>query len=240
MTDSPERPAASVIPLIAILCAAAGAIDVIAYLSLGKIFVGNMTGNTVLFAASLVARDWREAGLRIGVVIAFVAGILLANIVLRDLMSRNERRTRLATLAIEFALLCGLASASSHAHTLRILLLVLLAMALGAQNDAFRNIAGLRVFTVHITGDLTNLGAAIANSESPGKNKPARRKVAIFFTTWIAYASGALIGAAGALNFAAKAMWIPACLVAAAAAIVIRSPNAPPKAALSQRGNPAR
>ena len=224
MVDTPERRAPSAIPLTAILCAAAGAVDAIAYLRLGKIFVGNMTGNTVLFAASILAHDWKEAGLRIGVVIAFIAGILLAHSALHKWMFERERRTRLAALAVEFVLLGALACVS-HAHTLRVVLLVLLALALGLQNDAFRNIGGLKVNTSFITGDLENLGSALAGSKKPGERKQARRRVAVFFTTWIAYGVGALVGAAGALHFAEKALWIPAGLVLAAAAITMRSPD---------------
>ncbi len=222
MAGSPERPARSAIPLTGILCAAAGAVDVIAYLRLGNVFVGNMTGNTVLFAASILMRNWKEAGLRIGVVIAFMAGILLAHTALHKWMSRRQRRTRLLALAIEFVLLCALACVS-HPDELRVLLLVFLALGLGVQNDAFHSIDGINVNTSFITGDLENLGSALASSETPGERKQARQRVAVFFTTWMAYAIGALVGAAGALHFAEKALFFPAALVIMAAVLVLRS-----------------
>ena len=77
MPDSRRRQVQAAIPLVATLCMMAGAIDAIAYILFGKIFIANMTGNTVLFAASVAVRDWGEAALRIGVVFAFWREFLL-------------------------------------------------------------------------------------------------------------------------------------------------------------------
>jgi uncharacterized membrane protein YoaK (UPF0700 family) len=177
-----------------------------------------------LFAASVVQRNWPEAALRIGVVLAFLFGIFIARGGLRKWASDQDRPTRLLALAIEFSLLIALVILPNP-HTLRVGLLVLLALALGVQNDAFRNVGGIKVNTSFITGDLENLGAALANSEDPAKRQQARRRVVVFFTTWIAYGIGALLGAFGALHFAAKALCIPAALVIVAAAIVLASPE---------------
>lgn len=206
------------------LCAIAGSIDAIAFLVFGKIFIANMTGNTVLFAASMLQRDWKEAALRISIVIAFLSAIFIARALLRKLALGQEQATRLIALAIEFILLVALVLLP-HPHTLRVGLLVLLAFALGVQNDAFRNIGGIKVNTSFITGDLENLGAALADSKDSAKRKQARRRIVVFFTTWIAYGTGALLGAFGALHFAAKSLCIPAALVIAAAVIVLADSN---------------
>ena len=95
MADSRRRQIQAAIPLVATLCMVAGSIDVIAYILFGKIFIANMTGNTVLFAASVVVRDWSQAALRIGVVITFVAGIIIAETVLRRLTTGRERQREL-------------------------------------------------------------------------------------------------------------------------------------------------
>ncbi len=165
--------------LTGILCAIAGSIDAIAFLVFGKIFIANMTGNTVLFAASMLQRDWKEAALRIGIVVAFLSAIFIARALLRKLALGQERTTRLIALAIELILLVALVLLP-HPHTLRVGLLVLLAFALGVQNDAFRNIGGIKVNTSFITGDLENLGAALANSGDSAKRKQTRRRIAVF------------------------------------------------------------
>lgn len=223
MIDSRRRAILAAIPLVATLCMIAGAVDVIAYILFGKIFIANMTGNTVLFAASVVVRDWSQAALRIGVVAAFGSGILVAEAVLCRLTAGRERRRRLITLAIEFGVLSWLAL-TLHPDTLRIVLLIVLAFAMGMQNNAFRQIGPVTLSTAFISGDLENLGEAIAETGEPNKRAEGRRRSAVFFTTWVAYGVGALIGAYGALSLREKALWIPAGLVLAAVVMVMQSP----------------
>lgn len=222
MADSRRQSTAAAIPLVATLCMTAGSIDVIAYILFGKIFIANMTGNTVLFAASVAVRDWTEAALRIGVVFAFLVGVFIAEAVLRKLTAGRERRRQLFTLAIEFGVLSWLAL-TPHTDTLRIVLLLALAFAMGMQNNAFQRIGPIRLNTVFITGNLEKLGEAIAESEEPRKRAEGHRKSAVFFATLIAYGVGALIGAYEALALKEKALWIPAGLVLVAAAMVMRS-----------------
>lgn len=224
MADSPTRASRLAILLIGVLCATAGTIDVIAFLLFGKIFIANMTGNTVLFAASALQHKWPEAALRIGVVLSFLSGILLARAGLRRLAFGRERRTRLIALAIEFALLVALA-VISQPQPLRVSLLILLAFALGVQNDAFHEIDGIKVNTSFITGDLQNLGAALASRNNSEKQTQTHRRIVVFFTTWIAYAVGALLGAYGALHYDTNALLISAGLVLVAAAILAVSPQ---------------
>jgi uncharacterized membrane protein YoaK (UPF0700 family) len=224
MADSRRRQIQAAIPLVATLCMIAGAIDVIAYILFGKIFIANMTGNTVLFAASVVVRDWSQAALRIGVVVTFLAGIFIAESVLRRLTAGRERQRELFTLAIEFVLLSWLAI-TPHPDTLRIVLLLVLAFSMGMQNNAFQRIGTIKLNTAFITGDLENLGEAVAEAEGSEKRAEGRRRTAVFFTTWIAYGVGAVIGAFGALGLKEKALWIPAGLVALAAVLVMRSPT---------------
>jgi uncharacterized membrane protein YoaK (UPF0700 family) len=222
MTDSRRHQILAAIPLVATLCMTAGAVDVIAYILFGKIFIANMTGNTVLFAASVVVRDWGQAALRIGVVIAFVGGILIAQAVLQKLTAGRERQRELITLAIEFGVLSWLAL-TPHPDTLRVVLLLILAFAMGLQNNAFQRIGPVKLSTAFISGDLENLGVAIAESEEAGKRAEGRRRTAVFLTTWIAYAVGALLGVYGALHLREQAVWIPAGLVVVAMGMVLRS-----------------
>jgi uncharacterized membrane protein YoaK (UPF0700 family) len=95
------------------------------------------------------------------------------------------------------------------------------------QNNAFHRIGPIKLNTAFITGDLEDLGESIAEYREPEKRAEGRRRSAVFFTTWIAYGLGALIGAYGALALKEKALWIPAGLVVVAAAMVMRSRTEP-------------
>lgn len=222
MTDFRRRTILAAIPLAGTLCAIAGAVDIIAYLLFGKVFVANMTGNTALFAASILTHDWRQAAIRFGVVIAFVVGISVAHLGMRKIAVRRERRLRLLTLSVEFVLLSTL-TFTLHPNVVRAALLLLLAFALAMQTDAFRQIGPVKLNTSFISGDLENLGEAITDSEAPGAQAEARYRTAVFISTWVAYAIGALLGAYGASHFAERALWIPAGFVVLAAIIVLRS-----------------
>jgi uncharacterized membrane protein YoaK (UPF0700 family) len=150
-----------------------------------------------------------------------VAGIVIAETVLRRLTTGREQRRQMITLAIEFGVLSWLAL-TPHPD-IRIVLLLVLAFAMGMQNNAFQRIGPIKLNTVFITGDLENLGEAIAEVGTPESRAEGRGRFAVFFSSWVGYGMGALLGAAGALNLKEKSLWIPAGLVALAAVIVLRS-----------------
>jgi uncharacterized membrane protein YoaK (UPF0700 family) len=192
------RPATHSIPLICLLCAVAGSVDASAYLLSGRVFVANMTGNTVLFAISLLQRNPGEAALRGSLVAAFLAGVIIARLLVRIAGERPTKMQRIAILGIESAVLLLLAWKNTGAHAG--LLLLLLACILGIQNGAFRYIGGFHLNTTFITGDLELLGEAIIDSRnSDSRNSSA--KVSAFVLSWVGYAGGASLGALGAVEF---------------------------------------
>ena len=198
------------IPLAFFLCAVAGSIDALGYLLFGGVFVGNMTGNTVLFAVSILRGDHAQIALRGGVVAAFFAGILLVRILLRPPARSLLVRLRFCVLGAEFAVLLLLSLLPAGRGDGRYLLLVLAGI-LGAQNGAFQQIGRIRLNTAFITGDLEKLG------ESMTERRHSWLRASVFFATWVAYAFGALAGAIGAQEWRMRGFWIAAVLVVAAA-----------------------
>jgi uncharacterized membrane protein YoaK (UPF0700 family) len=186
------RSAKRAILLIGLLCAVAGSVDATAYLLCGRVFVANMTGNTVLLAISLLQRAPGEAALRGGLVAAFLAGVIVARFLARTAGERPTKTQRIFVLGIESLVLLTMAWKNAGAHTG--LLLLLLACVLGIQNGAFRYIGGLHLNTTFITGDLEKLGEAITNRRDP------LPKVSAFLLSWIAYGGGGLLGALSALE----------------------------------------
>jgi uncharacterized membrane protein YoaK (UPF0700 family) len=130
-----QRPAVFGIALIFLLCAIAGSVDAIAYLLCGQVFVANMTGNTVLFAISLLQGEVGKAALRGGLVVAFLAGVILARLLARSVAKRVTDTQRFIVLGFEVLILLLLGWKSTGANG-RLLLLLLPAM-LGTQNGAF-------------------------------------------------------------------------------------------------------
>jgi uncharacterized membrane protein YoaK (UPF0700 family) len=99
------RPATRAIPLICLLCAVAGSVDASAYLLSGRVFVANMTGNTVLLAISVLQRNPREAALRGGLVAAFLVGVIIARLLARIAGETPTKAQRISVLGIESVIL---------------------------------------------------------------------------------------------------------------------------------------
>ncbi|HZD45805.1 MAG TPA: YoaK family protein [Acidobacteriaceae bacterium] len=205
------------IPLIGLLCALAGSVDAAAYLLCGQIFVANMTGNTVLLAVSLLQTHPKEAALRAGMVAAFLAGVIVARLLTRTADKRLTKMQRVFILGIESLLLLLLAW--KHAGAPMDLLLLLLACMLGIQNAAFQYIGGFHLNTTFITGDLEKLGEAMTGI------RDALPKTTTFLVSWIAYASGACLGALNALNLPHHGFLVPTILAVASIITVSLMPD---------------
>lgn len=121
--DHPRQPERA-IPLIWLLCAVAGSVDVAAYLLCGRVFVANMTGNTVLLAISLFQRELGKAALRGGLVASFLAGVILARLLARIGGNRVTKTQRIFVLGVESLVLLILAWKSVGAHSDLLLLLL--------------------------------------------------------------------------------------------------------------------
>jgi len=211
------KPAIRAIPLICLLCAIAGSVDAAAYLLCGQVFVANMTGNTVLFAISLLQEELRVAALRGGLVVAFLAGVVVARLLARTAGQRVTRRQRIFVLGIQALLLLLLAwrSAATHTH----LSLLLLACMLGTQNGAFQYIGGIHLNTTFVTGDLEKLGEAVTETQN------TLTRASAFLLSWVGYAGGAVLGALGAKCLPHHAFLVPMALTLASAATVMVMPE---------------
>lgn len=212
-----EKPAIRAIPLICLLCAIAGSVDATAYLLCGQVFVANMTGNTVLFAISLLQRELSTAALRGGLVVAFLAGVIVARLLARTAGQRVTKRQRICVLGIQVLLLLLLAWRSTGIHTH--LLLLLLACMLGTQNGAFQYIGGIHLNTTFVTGDLEKLGEAMTDTHD------TLTRASAFLLSWIGYAGGAVLGALGAKCLPHHAFVVPVILTLASAVAVLMTPE---------------
>jgi uncharacterized membrane protein YoaK (UPF0700 family) len=68
------------IVVTALLSASAGGVDIIAYLQFDRVFVANMTGNTVLFASDVVSAQFPKAVNHLLPIVTFLLGVVTARI----------------------------------------------------------------------------------------------------------------------------------------------------------------
>src|SRR5215472_7590499 len=161
----------------ALVCLTGGAADAISYLRFGT-FVGAMTGSTVLLGIDIASYRIDQAIYHGGIIgVFFVAGMLTHFAQLHKV---------LATLPLLLAaVLLGASELVAGPWSA-----TLCAAALAVQNAGVRQVGGVSLNSVFITGDLLSLGAAISRGKCPRR----RKETAVLATGLVSYAAGALAG----------------------------------------------
>jgi len=209
------RSAALKYALVLLLTGAAGYVDAISYLALGRVFTANMTGNTVLFGLAIVEGDGGAIVRTALALAAFVVGAAIgAWLVHRDDHPARWPRGVTVALGVECVLLAALAADRSSLLVGRV---TLAALAMGVQSAAARRLDVFGIATTFVTGTLTSLVSLIArHGVGPAAAGHGKRMLA---TAWGVYVLGAM--AAGGLMQAAPALTllVPVGIVLAVVAI---------------------
>ena len=202
--------------LVLLLACVAGGVDAVSYMSLGRVFTANMTGNTVLLGLALGQAESPAVVRSSLALIGFLAGASLGAWV----SSRGQHGgvwppTVTITLMVEAALLVALAVVWHQAgdldfkQTTEAVLILLSALAMGIQSAVGRRLNISGIATTYITGTLTSLMARFtagprgmpASQASPEQSALAADAVhpapslALLAATWVIYIGGAAAAA---------------------------------------------
>jgi uncharacterized membrane protein YoaK (UPF0700 family) len=216
--------------LVLLLTAAAGYVDAISYLALGRVFTANMTGNTVLLGVSLAEGDLGGSGRTLLALGGFLAGGAIgARLVARAPRPATWPRGVTLALAAEAVLLLALAAAQTSAlaadATHVAARVALAAVAMGIQSAAARRLDVSGVATTFVTGTLTTLIALIAvHGVVPGAGTQSKRLLA---AVWAVYVVGALVATAVLRLVPAAALVAPVLAVLAVTLVAGRRDWAP-------------
>jgi uncharacterized membrane protein YoaK (UPF0700 family) len=186
-----------------------GLVDAFSYLSLGHVFVANMTGNVVFVGFGLASVGGISIVASLVAVLAFVLGAAIGG---RWSVRSAPHRGRLlaraaaaqAVLVVSAAVVAAVAGVGGAA--VRLVLVALLAVAMGGQNAVARRIAVPDLTTTVLTLTVTGLVADATTSKVR-----LRRLVPV-----LAMLGGALTG--GALlrwTSPSAPLWAAACLLVA-------------------------
>jgi uncharacterized membrane protein YoaK (UPF0700 family) len=179
-----------------------------ASLVLAKTFTGHVTGNLVLGAIAVAAHDWRAMLGHLSAIVTFLIGVLLSALIARPLKAWLSWRLLPTVLGIEVILIvaAGLTLASHVVHGVEIFV-ILVSLALGLQNGAFRRAGGVSVHTTYLTGMITSLITTEAEKYSSDVMPPSvvapDPKRGLLCGIWMAFVLGAGTGAAAVLHFKA-------------------------------------
>ena len=189
-----------------------GLVDAFSYLSLGQVFVANMTGNVVFLGLALSGASQVSIGSSLLAVVTFALGAAVGG---RWSAGRELHRGRLlaAATTVQAAVVLATAvvasTAGTNASASRLALIGLLALSMGGQNATARRLAVPDLTTTVLTLTVTGLVA-----DTTPSSVRARRLVAILSMLIGALAGGLLLS----WTFTTAPLWLAAGLLLACAA----------------------
>jgi uncharacterized membrane protein YoaK (UPF0700 family) len=225
--------------LLLTLTSAAGSVDAISFLALGRVFTANMTGNTVLLGLHL-AQEQGAAALRALMALGgFGAGLVIGALIVERSADRGAwPRPVTRSLAVEAVILAAFATGSYYTAVAKEVwegytLIALSAIAMGIQSAAVRRLDVPGVTTTYVTGTLTSavtgLVAGSGSAAPRGASTPGAppgswwRRVRLQVFVLIVYGFGALIAGLVQARWPRLAAVLP--LVAVAAVVAAAAPR---------------
>ena len=204
--------------LAAALSALAGFVDAVGFLGTGGFFVSFMSGNSTRLAVG-VARNAVFAATALGLVAAFVSGVLIAAL----LGQRAGQRRAPVVLTLVTALLALAALLAPFAPPLATFAVVALAM--GAINMILDGKGDVRLGVTYMTGTLVRIGQRLATALGGGD----RWGWAPFLLLWLGLVAGAVAGALAYGWLGLGTLWVAAGAAGLMTLLVLRHPLTAPE-----------
>ncbi|MGB7465978.1 MAG: YoaK family protein [Candidatus Acidiferrum sp.] len=205
------------------MTAVTGLVDAVSFLSLGRVFAANMTGNVVILAFATA----RIPGLSIALSLTSFLSFLVGAIVGGRIMARAGADSQIRFAAHAFLLeVVFLLAASFWAagyrgdlleNSFQPFVLIVLTLAMGTRNAAVRKLAIPDLTTTVLTLTITGIAAdfSFANGINPNLAKRVASVLAMFL--------GAALGAVVIHYSVSAALWLATAISAVCSAALFRS-----------------
>jgi uncharacterized membrane protein YoaK (UPF0700 family) len=228
-------------PLLALVLLAvlAGYADAVALLQ-WDVFVANQSGNVVRTGMGLAGAytEWQTALLS---VVSFGIGGAVSYLV-------GRRTRRVAPPAARLLLTGGLLAAwlvlvavvASGSETARVGSVALLALAMGVIATTFVRLGGIQVTTTYATGAVLRVGQGAARVAvgAPADRARARRAIGVTAAMLVSYAAGGAVGTAASTHLSDLVRSVPALVLLAAVAVLLRRVRIEERELVSRPGSP--
>lgn len=236
-----------------LLSCVAGLVDAVGYVRLFHLFMGFMSGNSIILGISLGLGRWHEALVHMIPILCFLVGVGGATELTKFLVRRRVRFPTGILLSLEGALVGAYLFSESRflwGVDIRsgwngiggvVLLVAFLTMAMGIQTAALQRVGGHSVHTTFITGLLTKLAgqsaAALRKSIDEGVESvhtgPAENSLLSpekpfwIALAYVLYVAGAAAGSWGVRVRGISILFAAIVLLAAAVALDLLNPLPP-------------
>src|SRR5712672_3762346 len=210
------------------MTAVTGLVDAVSFLSLGRVFTANMTGNVVILAFATAHVSGLSIARSLTALLAFLIGAILGGRVMERASTDSQIRFAAQAFLIEVTFLFA-ASFCATGYRGDLLedsfqpfaLIALTALAMGTRNAAVRKLAIPDLTTTVLTLTITGIGAD--SSLANGNNPRLARRVASVASMFL----GAALGAVVIRYSISAALGLATAISAACGVLLFRSgPNA--------------
>jgi uncharacterized membrane protein YoaK (UPF0700 family) len=207
--------------LLLVLTAGAGVVDAVSYLTLGHVFVANMTGNVVFLGFAIAGASGVSTLASLVAIASFLAGAMAGGRLGKNL--GDDRGDFLAAgMAVQLVLVAAAAIVAAvagvHGSASRYSLIVLLAVAMGIQTATARRLGVRDLPTTVLTQTLAGLTSELHFGSLRTDPLVRRRSLAV-----VAMFLGALVGALLVLKVAAWTALAAAVVLLAGVAAAART-----------------
>src|SRR5712671_8098227 len=223
MASSPTTEKAIPYALIG-MTAVTGLVDAVSFLSLGRVFTANMTGNVVILAFATARVPGLSIAYSLTALLSFLLGAIFGGRTMTRAGADSQIRFAAQAFVLEMVFL-SLASFCSIGYRSDLLehsfqpfaLIAFTALAMGTRNAAVRKLAIPDLTTTVLTLTITGIGADswLANGNNP---RLARRVAAV-----AAMFLGAALGAVVIHYSTSAALWLATAISAACGVVLFRS-----------------
>ena len=180
------------------MTAVTGLVDAVSFLSLGRVFTANMTGNVVILAFASAGVSELSVSRSLSALLAFLVGAALGGRIMAHATAELQIRLALVAFRVEIAFLlaatiCGVGyRIGSSGRPLQLYgLIALTALAMGARNAAARKLAVPDLTTTVLT--LTITGLAADSFLAQGNNPRWQRRLGAVLAMFAGAALGAIL-----------------------------------------------
>ena len=205
------------------MTAVTGLVDAVSFLSLGRVFIANMTGNIVLLAFATAHTSGPSIARSLTALLSFLIGAILGGRVMARASADSQTRFAEQAFLLEVAFLlaasfCGIGYRADPIRDSfqRFALIALTALAMGTRNAASRKLAIPDLTTTVLTLTITGIGAdsSLANGNNPRLARRVESVAAMFV--------GAAVGAIVVRYSISGALWLATAISAVCSAALFQ------------------